>query len=91
MAEGMGLTTNPLYPLSHCNYWFHVEFDSHLARAGLAANKIFRPCVIKHLLSKAHSACFVRHLHRVVAAQDQLERKYLAQPCPASNQQSLPT
>ena len=38
MAEGAGLTSNPLYPLSHCNHLLGPGFEGHLARLDLVAN-----------------------------------------------------
>lgn len=44
MAERMGLESNPLYPLRHCNHWYGAKFESHSVRMPPGANSIIKIC-----------------------------------------------
>ena len=39
-AEEVGLATNALHPLSHCNYLNRNGFENHSTRVGLSTNQV---------------------------------------------------
>ena len=40
VAEEVGLATNALHPLSHCNYLNRNGFENHSTRVGLSTNQV---------------------------------------------------